>query len=77
MTLSVGHCFAKDDFNYVPEKYMHLYFGASSLDQITGKIPFTVFGIQERTIKRVLTHELYSYNMAYGDVSIIGIALTT
>ena len=75
MTLSLAHCFAKEHPNYVPTQNMHLYFGATLLDEITGSFDFKIFGIQERTIKRVLTYETYSppYG-AYGDVSIIGIA---
>ena len=74
MTLSLAHCFAKKHPSYVPTQFMHLYFGASSLNEIEGAFDFTIFGIQERTIKRVLTYGNYSSPYAYGDVSIIGIA---
>ena len=74
VSLSLGHCFSEEDPNYIPQKYIKLYFGASSLDQITGDIPYNVFSIQKRTIKRVIPHKNYTYPYAYHDISIIGIA---
>ena len=74
MTLSPAHCFAKEDFYYVPEKYIQLYFGASDLYQITGGIPYDVYKIQKRTIKSVFTHQDYSHPYAKCDIAIIGIA---
>ena len=74
MTLSPAHCFAKEDFYYVPQKYIQLYFGVSNLFQITGDIPYQIFKIQSRTIKNVFTHQDYSHPYAYGDIAIIGIA---
>ena len=74
MTLSPGHCFTKDDPYQVPQKYIQLYFGASNLEQITGPVPYGVFQIQKRTIKKIIIHPDYTYPNSYSDISIIGIA---
>ena len=58
----------------MPEQYLKLYFGASNLEQITGPVPFSVFQIQKRAVKKILIHPNYSWPASYSDVAIIGIA---
>ena len=58
----------------MPEQYLTLYFGASNLEQIIGPVPFSIFQIQKRTVKKILIHPNYSWPESYSDVAIIGIA---
>ena len=73
--LSAGHCFADDALGLVKLEHLQLYFGVSDMtEQLLSKTapPYSVFGIERRTIKRIINHPGYSYPSAYNDITIIG-----